>query len=175
MYSVKKIFDSNQLEQLILLSEALTPAFALQDYNIYNAEKTNINNKLLNSSLFDPLRSFSGMKIFVGYFLKYYPTGFTAFHKDQISNVDMTIVTMLDSKTLRGGETILMMPYQESTTNVGYIKKHTNIDMRGKNIVPKVVRCEDGDSLIYGKNLTHGVGEVSLGTRLVLVTWLSKR
>jgi predicted 2-oxoglutarate/Fe(II)-dependent dioxygenase YbiX len=40
-----------------------------------------------------------------------------------------------------------------------------------QKIIPKVVQVKDGQTMIYKRDLLHGVGQVEKGTRLVLVSW----
>ena len=71
---------------------------------------------------------------------------------------------------LVGGETIAMIPAKLSESKEGYQKGD---DHKGR-VVPRVIRMDVGDSVIYDRSLLHGVSEIEKGKRLVLVSWFTR-
>ena len=79
-------------------------------------------------------------------------------HKDDAKSSDLSVITMIDlSKDLRGGEAY----FAKSVSTANYHK-----------IIPGPL--ENGDSLMYGGEMFHGVEEVISGRRLVLITWFKE-
>ena len=77
---------------------------------------------------------------------------------------------MIDTVDLVGGETIAMIPAKLSESKEGYQKGD---DHKGR-VVPRVIRMDVGDSVIYDRSLLHGVSEIEKGKRLVLVSWFTR-
>ena len=106
------------------------------------------------------------------YFLDYTENGFTKFHTDDDERVGLTMVTILDQQDLSGGETLLMREYElKERPAHKYAKRSEKQGPYGQRIIPEVVPMEVGDTIIYNRNLMHGVGKVREGIRTVLVTW----
>ena len=79
-------------------------------------------------------------------------------HKDNADASDCSVITMIDlSKNLKGGEAY----FTKTKESVDYHK-----------MIPGPM--EDGDSLMYGGSMYHGVEEVFSGRRLVLITWFKE-
>ena len=89
-------------------------------------------------------------------------------HTDNDDHVKSTIVTLVDTVNLVGGETIVTLPAPEAQyEKKGYIKG----DEHKGRVIPKIVRMNVGDSVMYDRSLLHGVTQVEQGKRLVLVSW----
>ena len=79
-------------------------------------------------------------------------------HTDDGSASDCSVITMIDlSKNLNGGEAY----FTKTKESLDYHK-----------MIPGPL--ENGDSLMYGGNMFHGVEEVFSGRRLVLITWFKE-
>ena len=95
---------------------------------------------------------------------------YTKMHTDNDDQIGLTIVTLIDTVNLVGGETIAMIPAKLSESKEGYQKGD---DHKGR-VVPRVIRMDVGDSVIYDRSLLHGVSEIEKGKRLVLVSWFTR-
>jgi len=171
---VEKIIDDDDVEQLIKLYRNLKSQNAHQDYNLFDLKKANVPSEFRKISPIDKLYKFSEKKYITAcYFLEYNKDSFTRTHSDNGSNI--TIVTILDTKDLVGGESLILSPYNKKprpkTSYANRTEKESKTPPYGKNIIPKIVKCKDGESLIYGKELNHGVCQVESGSRLVFITW----
>lgn len=171
---VEKIIDDDDVEQLIKLYRNLKSENAHQDYNLFDLKKAYVPSKSWKISPIDKLYKFSEKKYITAcYFLEYNKGSFTRTHSDNGSNI--TIVTMLDTKDLVGGESLILSSYDKKPRpRTSYAKRNRRESEKppyGKNIIPKIVKCKDGESLIYGKELNHGVCQVESGSRLVFITW----
>jgi len=79
-------------------------------------------------------------------------------HLDDIRSSALSVITMIDlSKDLMGGEAY----FARDKESLEYHK-----------IIPGPL--ENGDSLMYGGEMYHGVEEVLSGRRLVLITWFKE-
>jgi len=145
-----------------------------QYYNLFNLKRLDVPSE--DWYKFDEIIKYSRRKDIIGfYFLKYIPGSFTRFHADHSS--ELTIVTMIDSKDLVGGDCLIMDTYNapeygrpERMTCVRTIEEKENPPY-GRTIIPEVVTLKDGESMIYGNELTHAVSRVHKGHRLVLISW----
>lgn len=110
------------------------------------------------------------------YFVEYGKGGFARIHHD--NGTFRTIVSIIETKDLVGGDTVFMTKYERRSRVASHIaNRHSREKDKppyNKDIVPKVARVNDGESLIYGADVRHGVTEVESGHRLVLVTWYCK-
>jgi len=112
------------------------------------------------------------------YFLRYIPGSFTRLHED--NSTETTIVTLLDDKDLVGGNAVVREAYNPRGSRPAEQTCHrTNQENEhppyGQQIVLDVLPMERGDSLVYGRELTHGVSKVYEGERLVLITWFNDK
>jgi hypothetical protein len=86
-----------------------------------------------------------------------------------------TVVTLLDSQDLVGGDTIYCKKYKRRPRKNNHIAKRHRSELDkppyGKGIIQSVARIKDGQSVVYGKDVRHGVTEVEQGQRIVFVTW----
>lgn len=112
------------------------------------------------------------------YFLNYTPGAFARVHPDR--GTLHTVVTLYETNNLVGGETVVMLPYERPpegrmsnlicNRNDNEVKKPPY----NQNIIPTVIYSDEGDSMIYGPKLQHGVSKVVQGSRKVFVTWFMK-
>ena len=96
----------------------------------------------------------------------YDPGSYTRLHSDNDDDVGLTIVTLVDTVDLVGGDTLVMLPAPKEQ-KIGYQKGD---DHKGR-VVPKIVQMKTGESVIYDRSLLHGVTQIERGKRLVLVSW----
>jgi len=109
----------------------------------------------------------------VKYFVMYEEGSFTRMHTDNDDDISLTIVTLLDSQDLVGGETIVHLPAEYKGRDVNEYRKG-DIPREDQRVRPKVVNVDKGHSMIYNRSLLHGVAEIEKGKRLVLVSWYGK-
>ena len=173
-YTVTTIFTKDQINELWDLYHETPVEYAYQDYNLFNVEK-----RILRPSVYkkygamkhlDDMMYKQGLKTHSHYFLKYPPNSFTRLHQDNKSSSTKTVVTFLETHNLKGGETIVLekhfdLPQPENT----YCKRTRSV--HGESVVPVILPSESGSSLIYNWNITHGVGYVHQGHRIVLISW----
>lgn len=178
-YKVANILTPNQLSELVALYNTLPENPAHQDYNLFDVDKRQLSHQqMANVNAFDRLNGFAGdeFKSYSHYFLEYGPDSFTKFHTDATTYVHQTMITVLDDRELVGGESLVMLPYEKrARPSNKYAKRgEGNEAPLGQVIIPKVVKLNRGQTLIYDKDLMHGVGQVQSGRRLVLVSWYDK-
>ena len=90
-----------------------------------------------------------------GVLVEYIEGGSARGHVDAKAQSSMSVITMINlSKDLRGGE--------------AYFAKDEDT-LEYHRMIPGPL--ENGDSLMYGGSMFHGVEEIFSGKRLVLVTW----
>jgi hypothetical protein len=94
----------------------------------------------------------------IGKIVEYVKGSWAQGHNDQVVSSNCSVITMLDlSQDLIGGE--------------AYFAKNKE-SMEYHKMVPGPL--SNGDSLMYGGEMWHGVEEVISGRRLVLVTWFKE-
>jgi hypothetical protein len=173
MYKVEKIFTEQQLEEVKSLYHTCKPwsRFAHQDYNLFDVEKRIVPHEhvdLLNKVL----ENYTGLEMYSHYFLKYEEGSFTRCHTDNVDDVSLTVVTLIDEENLIGGEALAFETYEKRSRPANKYAKRKNEDAPvGQEIIPVVIPCQVGDSIVYGKELRHGVAQVHSGSRLVLISW----
>jgi hypothetical protein len=185
-YEIAKILTSKERKQLLSLKESCVTLDAHQDYNLFDIAKTLIHPKHLGmyTNKYSPLAKQGLDKLHAAakerevgdpvaqYFLDYTKDAFTKFHTDDDARVGLTMVTLLDEQDLSGGETILQQVYEaKPRPEHKYAKRDGKDGPYGQRIIPEVVPMEVGETIIYDRNLMHGVGLVREGIRTVLVTW----
>lgn len=182
-YSIEKIIDEDDRVALLSLYDRLKPILLHQDYNLFHCERRNVGGKDMESAIFmnhlDLVKKTTkdpSVKLVVAYFVKYTEGGFARLHHD--NGTFRTIVTLVETKDLVGGETFFMDRYKHRSRPKTHLakrhKREKDNPPYGKEIVPKVARINDGESVIYGPDVKHGVTEVESGHRIVLVTWYSR-
>jgi predicted 2-oxoglutarate/Fe(II)-dependent dioxygenase YbiX len=171
-YEVSKIITDDQRHALIDLYNSMPSSIAHQDYNLHTVDKRQITSSVVDSmppKAKEALLAVEGTtkrKSYSHYFVMYEEGAFTKLHTDNDAEVGLTIVTLVDTVDLIGGDTLVMLPYEEKEKK-GYQKGNSP---RG-SVIPKIVRMESGESVTYDHSLTHGVTQVERGKRLVLVSW----
>ena len=178
-YKVVNILTPNQISELVSLYNSMPSNPAHQDYNLFDVDKRHPRSKQQEGiTAFDRLDGFAGdeFKKYSHYFLEYGPDAFTRMHTDAHTYVHQTMITVLDDRELVGGESLVMLPYEKrARPSNKYAKRgEGNEAPLGQVIIPKVVKLNRGQTLIYDKDLMHGVGQVQSGRRLVLVSWYDK-
>jgi hypothetical protein len=177
MYIVDQIFSDKQIDQLGKLYDTIEGKFAHQDYNLFDVEKRDIERKDWDNPLLQTLTDYSKLKPISFYFLKYTKDSFTKIHTDNGS--DMTIITIISTINLVGGETICLDKYtknkrpKEHYAKRGMGKGAPKSAPTGQDIIPKIIRVKDGQSVVHGPKMHHGVSQVEKGSRIVLISWFS--
>ena len=164
-YKVEKIINEDDRHSLIDLYNSIPSKVAHQDYNLYKVDKRGIRSKLYNEAI-NKLVKYSKRDSYSHYFVMYEQGSYTKVHSDNDEDVGLTIVTLIDTVNLVGGDTLVYVN-RPSDERVGYQKGD---DHKGR-VVPKIVQMEVGDSVIYDRSLLHGVTQLDKGKRLVLVSW----
>ena len=171
-YKVDQIITNEDRHNLIDLYNSMPTNFGHTDYNLYNIDKR-ILKRLYDldpkyKTVFEKVENYAGYKTYSHYFVMYNEGSYTRMHTDNDDHVKSTIVTLVDTVNLVGGETIVTLPAPEAQyEKKGYVKGNEH---KGR-VVPKIVRMNVGDSVIYDRSLLHGVTQVEQGKRLVLVSW----
>lgn len=179
-YEIETIINNDDRHQLIDLYNSMEPLFAEQDYNLNLVDKRTLKSHHPHLDAIKKIEKRAGRETYSHYFVMYKPGSFTRLHTDNADDVGLTIVTMVDVVNLVGGETIVLIPRDPNDPNIekrkkgqgGGIKKGTVA--KGQSVIPKIVKCNVGESMIYDRNLTHGVTYVEEGMRLVFVSWFKK-
>ena len=146
-----------------------------QYYNLFDVKRCDLPSKG-NYGFVNRISETLGVSELIGspYFLLYETNSFTREHED--NETGTTVVTLIESSTdLVGGEALIFDMYgvrpRPSHKEERRTKRERANPPYSKNIIPRIVPMEQGDSLIYGPDLRHGVTQVEQGTRLVLITW----
>lgn len=167
-YKLEQIIDNDDRHSLIDLYNSIPSSVAHQDYNLYKVDKRPLRSSDQISAI-KKIEQYAGKETYSHYFVMYEPGSYTRMHTDNDDDVGLTIVTLIDTVNLVGGETIVQLPAPKDE-KIGYQKGE---DHKGR-VVPKIVRMVEGDSVIYDRSLLHGVTQVELGKRLVLVSWFKR-
>ena len=147
-----------------------------QYFNLFHMQRIDIPTQDYDLKFLKELHTYSRKSHNIGcYFLKYVPGSFCRIHMDNDSEV--TTVTLLESNNLVGGECLIEGEYQPPTYNrpSDHTCKRCNQEVErppyGLGIVPDIVKLKDGESMVYGPELRHGVTRVYEGERVVLIAW----
>lgn len=167
-YKLEQIIDNDDRHSLIDLYNSIPSSVAHQDYNLYKVDKRVLRQGDQISAI-KKIEQYAGKETYSHYFVMYEPGSYTRMHTDNDDDVGLTIVTLIDTVNLVGGETIVQLPAPKDQ-KIGYQKGN---DHEGR-VVPKIVRMVEGDSVVYDRSLLHGVTQVELGKRLVLVSWFKR-
>ena len=179
-YITDRILDEGDLDLIKMYLDNAEWQEVFQDYNLFNLLRHDVPSEVLSRSTFysklqEYAEKMGGHKEGVGaYFLKYIPDSFTRMHQDHESR--LTIVTMIDSEDLVGGDAIVRTRYRAPEKGrPAHMKcsrgKEENNPPYGHDIIMEVLPVEKGESLIYGNDLMHAVSKVHSGQRTVLITW----
>lgn len=172
-YKVENIISEEDRVELIKLYNSIPSNKASQDYNLFTVDKRRLKNDQLNDKLFSKLNQYADRPVYSHYFVMYEEGSFTRMHTDNDEDVTLTIVTLLDSQDLIGGETIVHLPFQYKGRNKSEYRKG-DIPKSDQRVIPKIVNVDKGQSMVYDRSLLHGVAQVEKGKRLVLVSWYGK-
>lgn len=171
-YEVKQIVTPEQRQETVAKLQEMPSEYYHQDYNLHDVTKWA---KGINKENFPMLKSiedlFPDLKVYSHYFLEYGVDSFTKQHTDNDKLIEKTVVTLVESVDLIGGETIVLKTYNIKGRPATALRKGGA--MYGYRIIPEVVKLEDGDSIIYDHSLPHSVAQVTQGKRLVLVSWFT--
>ena len=143
-----------------------------QYYNLFDCYRYDIHDEV--PEFVKTLKRYSGQSILQGaYLLKYVPGSFCRMHQDHESK--LTIVTLLDSEDLVGGDAVVQTVYEQKDRPADHFCARPEAEIErppyGQGIILEVVPVKDGESLVYGNDLLHGVSKVEKGQRTVLITW----
>ena len=167
-YKVEQLITKEDRHELIDYFKSLPSNVGHIDYNLYNIDKRYL--KQNAPEAIKKIEERAGRKNYSHYFVMYDEGSYTKMHTDNDDQIGLTIVTLIDTVDLVGGETIAMIPAKLSESKEGYQKGD---DHKGR-VVPRVIRMDVGDSVIYDRSLLHGVSEIEKGKRLVLVSWFTR-
>ena len=169
-YKVENIIDNDDRVLLIGMYNSLKPRPANQDYNLFDVDKRLIPGDMFAKGPFLKLKEYAGLEVYSHYFVMYHEGSYTRMHTDNDDAIGLTIVTLVDTVDLVGGETLALVPAKMPEEKKGYQKGN---DHKGR-VIPRVIRMNEGDSVIYDRSLMHGVSEIEKGKRLVLVSWFRR-
>ena len=167
-YNVEKIITNEDRHELIDCYNSLPSNVAHTDYNLYNIDKRYIRQEPPNA--IRKIEQHANRSVYSHYFVMYHEGSYTRMHTDNDDAIGLTIVTLVDTVDLVGGETLALVPAKMPEEKKGYQKGN---DHKGR-VIPRVIRMDVGDSVIYDRSLMHGVSEVEKGKRLVLVSWFRR-
>lgn len=180
MYQVKTIFNNQEIDNLIDAFHEQGECLAHQDYNLFDVDKRQYPHKTWGpeiEKLNQYARDYTGnpeLEVHSHYFVKYGEEAFCKLHRDDDSIVALTIVTVLETNDLVGGQTMMWNKYSKSSRPRNkYAKRPKNQPHgpQGQYIIPVIVEHDDGESIIYDGKTLHGVAQVAQGTRTVMVSW----
>tara|TARA_B100000575_G_C23094474_1_gene631151 strand:- start:1068 stop:1598 length:531 start_codon:yes stop_codon:yes gene_type:complete len=171
-YKVDQIITNEDRHNLIDLYNSLDSNIAHQDYNLYNIDKRRLNTKDYTQDkkyhdIIKKIEAYAKRKTHSHYFVMYHEGSYTRMHTDDDEAVGQTIVTLVDTVDLIGGDTLALLSAELTEDKKGYQKGD---DHKGR-VVPRVIRMDVGDSVSYDRSLLHGVSQLERGKRLVLVSW----
>ena len=172
-YKVENIISEDDRVELIKLYNSIPTNKASQDYNLFTVDKRLIRNDDLKHKALKKLDEHTNIDVYSHYFVMYEEGSFTRMHTDNDSDIQLTIVTLLDSQDLVGGETIVHLPHDYKGRDKNQYRKG-KIPLKDQRVMPKVVQVDKGQSMVYDRSLLHGVAQVEQGKRLVLVSWYGK-
>ena len=173
-YELKNILTPEDREHIMSSLPDLEHVYWHQNYNLHDVKKWQHG---VNKRNFPALQSiedaFPELDLFAHYFLEYGVDSFTKQHTDNDAHIVKTVVTLIQSTDLIGGETIVLKTYNNKPRPSWAERKGEA--SYGKRIIPEVVHMEDGQSIVYDQSLPHSVSQVKQGKRVVLITWFQRR
>ena len=172
-YKVENIISEDDRVELIKLYNSIPTNKASQDYNLFKVDKRRISKELLQDKTFSKLDQYADRPVYSHYFVMYEEGAFTRMHTDNEEDITLTIVTLLDTQDLIGGETVVTLPHEYKGRQENEYRQ-VNAPHKEYRVVPKVVNVDKGQSMVYNRSLLHGVAQVEKGKRLVLVSWYGK-
>jgi len=184
-YSVDRIFSDEEIEFTKNVFYESSKVNTFQFHHLFHVRTISVNLKeesTIKTKLTDIFctlddyvkKNYSNeLKRYSSYFLNYEKDGFARLHKDHETR--LTVVTILDSNDLIGGDTVVNLRYKTRSRPGDYhcvrSERESKRPPYNQSIVPHVVRTMDGDSILYNQNLVHGVSLVESGNRLVFINW----
>lgn len=173
-YKIENIINEDDRKELIATYNSLPSGKAHQDYNLFDVDKRPIGGTKREIPAFEKLDAYAGLPPHGAYFVMYEEESFTRIHTDDDAAIGMTTVTLLDtSPDLEGGETVILLPYTKTSRPIHKYRKG-NAPEQGRPVIPVVVPCGIGQTMVYDNKLSHSVAQVRKGKRLVLVQWYYK-
>lgn len=173
---VENIFQPVDIENLLSYYHSIKANHWHQQYNLFDVERRDVPGSVKKLPEFSMLEEYAGMKTSAHYFLKYTEGSFARSHEDNKS--DLTIVTVLNTKDLLGGQAICKLPYEAksrpSWKKAARSGKEKNVPPYGVDIINYIINVKDGDSIVYGPSLKHSVSLVTQGHRIVLISWFKE-
>ena len=193
--AVASIFDKTDLSKLKALYNSIAGVKYYQDFNLFKVTKKPIEVGGKYHTVLDKTRLWlpdaDDYYLKTNYFLRYEQGSWTRVHMDSYNNENqenkgersteqsagITFVTMLySSPDLKGGEALVMLPHEEPEyMTFRHRQGNANVAKRGMTVVPKIINLKQGETMVYGDRLPHGVAQVERGERIVLVTWYTRK
>jgi hypothetical protein len=180
MYQVKRIFTNEEVGNLYTAFQNQPQALAHQDYNLFDVDKRQYPHQTWGPEI-EKINQFAReytnnpeLQVHSHYFVEYGEESFCKLHRDDDSIVALTIVTVLKTENLVGGQTMMWNKYSKrSRPRNKYAKRPSNQPHgpQGQYIIPVIVDHDDGESIIYDGKTLHGVAQVTQGKRTVMVSW----
>lgn len=189
-YTISKIFNYNEIRLIKKVYYESKEIDTHQFYNLFNVKSVGVRdlnneNPSLCTKLEPVLNTLDDFIIrsspyrlirFSSYFLNYESESFARVHHDHES--DLTVVTIVETKELVGGESLVFLPYLRKPRSSAKLcrrnEKESKSPPYNQDIIPKILQVSDGESILYGKKLAHGVSQVESGNRLVFINWYKR-
>lgn len=170
------ILDADDIAEAREVYERAREVEYHQYYNLFDVKRRDVHD-WYDLGFMKKISDTLGVSRFIGmpYFLLYETNSFARTHED--NETGTTVVTLIESSTdLVGGEALIFDVYGTRPRASHKEATRANFEQESpgayeKSIIPRIVQMEQGESLIYGPELTHGVTQVEQGSRLVLITW----
>ena len=174
-YKIEQLITEEERAELRELFNTLDPQLAHQDYNLFDVDKRDIHPKQWNDIIqkISARGESEGLTTHAHYFVMYGKDAFTRIHTDDDKVIKLTIITMIETKDLVGGGSLIYDKYNRKPRPAFKYAKRTGNGHGpyGRDIIPVIVETKDGESMIYDGKTLHGVTQVQQGHRLVLVSW----
>jgi predicted 2-oxoglutarate/Fe(II)-dependent dioxygenase YbiX len=183
-----KIFNETDLSKLDALYNSSMGSKWYQDYNLFKVTKKHINPGGKYHTVLDKTRLWlpnpDDYELKTNYFLKYEQGSWTKIHVDSYKKDEgkkdsegITFVTLIHaSPDLKGGDALVMAPH-DAPEYMTFTQRKGPEDnaKKGALVVPRIVHLTQGQTMVYGDRLPHGVTYIERGERIVLVTWYTKK
>ena len=128
-YKVDQVITNEDRHNLIDLYNSIDPNIAHQDYNLYNIDKriltnlSKIDKKYLN--IIKKIEAYAQKETYSHYFVMYHEGSYTKMHTDNDDAIGLTIVTLVDTVDLVGGETLALVPAELKENKQGSLCRRT--------------------------------------------------
>lgn len=157
MYGVEEFLTPHQIRLMQDYIAGLRFIHYPKFYNLNNIYKADDRGP---EWFLDIFRREFNREIHSSYFLRYVEGSWTRAHRDPTHEMDTTVVTMLDSDNLVGGESLV------------FERNNHLEEVYDKPVV--IQNFDEGVSLIYSTEVKHSVAKVHSGHRAVHVVWLRR-